>query len=126
MKYNIPNNHKKNLVFIKEQVKKIDENVNMLDYIKEYKPKQLAELSDKTMYYLDKLGEMSRIIFEQRDIVKNMFYKEYKKAPELGKKLFLDYNAKVHEPYDKLKNKCWKILESIEKNILKHEHNENT
>ncbi|MFW6226397.1 MAG: hypothetical protein ACOC3V_05520 [bacterium] len=117
---NIPEDHKEKLNFIKEQITKIYIQLNNYERLEEYNPKELAVLSEKTMYYLDKVGEMSCVLFEQRDKLKKQYFIKYLHSPELGKKLFLDYNAKIHAPYDKLKDKCWKIFEIIDKKIIKN------
>lgn len=120
---NVPDNKEK-IVFIGEQLRKINEKIEKYNHLEEYKPKELGELTDKVIYYQDKLGEMSKVLFDQRDILKQQYYMEYKHSPALGKKLFLEYNAKLHAPYDKLKEKCWKILGLVEKIITKNELNE--
>lgn len=64
---------------------------------------------------LEYVGELSLPAFGIQDEIESRYYRMYKHAPELAKKLFLDHYNEIHKPYNTLKNRCYTLLELMEK-----------
>ena len=74
----------------------------------------------KGLYYL---GYLSGPAFECEDIIEQEYFKVYKHAPELAKKLWWDHYEQVHRPYTLLKNRLFKMIDELnDLYILIHKH----
>ena len=62
---------------------------------------------------LNSLGELSLFLFDFRIALEKIYKEKYIKSPALGKELFLNHYEDTHKPYDKVKEKCWSLLERI-------------
>jgi hypothetical protein len=71
----------------------------------------IVKLSTDLLYMV---GELSMPIFALREEMEEAYSKKYVKSPALGKKLYLEQYENVHKPYDKLKNKAFKIINHFE------------
>lgn len=63
---------------------------------------------------LDAVGELSQPAFDVREKMEEDYNLKYLKSPALGKELFLKHYESLHKPYDKLKNKCFDLLNKID------------
>ena len=68
---------------------------------------------------LDYLGKLSTPAFEIEDELEEMYKMKFLKAPELGKKLWLEHYENIHHPYNLLKNRCYKLLEELDSEYIK-------
>ena len=68
------------------------------------------------------VGGLSIPAFDVGDKIEQEYFNTYKHAPELAKKLWLDHYARIHHPYNLLKNRLFRlyeILDELYKNINK-------
>ncbi len=83
------------------------------------KLQNLTDKSHTSMYeeivrVLDYVGHLSVPAFKIEDELEALYAKQYKHAPNLRKKLWLDHYNYLHHPYTILKNRCYKLLEDLD------------
>jgi hypothetical protein len=76
-----------------------------------YKRKAMVYLADTV---LGVVADMSTSRFEIRDQLEEDYKMKYLKSPELGKTLFFEHYDKIHQPYDKIKNRCFDLLSKFD------------
>ena len=77
--------------------------------------KEIPLVKKKQLIYvvstvLDAVGELSQPTFDLREGMEADYNIKYVKSPALGKQLFL----KHYESFDKIKNKCFDLLNKID------------
>jgi hypothetical protein len=76
---------------------------------------QTERLKQQILKTLNQLGRLSQKIFDLEDDLKSQYEKAYINTPLLGKTLYQKHNSRLHKRYDLYKNRCYKLLEIIEK-----------
>lgn len=79
--------------------------------------KELEALYEKTITLLEYIGELSLPCFNISDALEQNHYNIYKDSPELAKTLWLEKYGELHHPYNILKNRCFNLLDELEKQI---------
>jgi len=73
--------------------------------------KQFVRVYEEIIRVLDYVGRLSMPAFAIEDELEEMYKMRFLRAPELGKKLWFDHYEDIHRPYNKLKNRCFKLLD---------------
>ena len=111
LKFNIPN-HEKELVEAENLLKKVQTKVtNVTVALSEERRKYFLSLTTDILYLI---GEHSQPIFDLREVIEKEYTTKYLKSPALGKKLYLEYYEGLHKPYDRLKNRAFKLIKLID------------
>ena len=104
---------------------RIDELKSRLSIIKT--KKNIDDNTYTTMFehiivVLDYLGNLSLPAFETQNELEEMYKMKFLRSPELGKKLWLDHYGEIHKPYNKLKNRCYRLIDELDAEYeLQHE-----
>ena len=78
-------------------------------------PEKIKErLIEHICVVLDDIGEMSISRFIIRESLELLYLKKYVHQPELGKELYLTHYEALHKPYDRLKRKCYNLMEILD------------
>ena len=64
---------------------------------------------------LDYVGRLSMPAFNIESEIEEMYIKKFHHAPELSKRLWLDHYGNIHKQYNTLKNRCFKLINDIDK-----------
>jgi len=116
--FNIPD-HKEELNKANELIINIKTKFKNVQLIKIFDGKTHLNLYDETILALDYIGRLSEMAFALEDEMEEYYFKTYSNSPQLAKKLFLSHYAKINQPYNLLKNRCFKILDELDKEYYK-------
>lgn len=99
----------------KEMLQRVVNDINWHNSVS----KELSKFKvDNMIYIVDGIlciiADLSMSRFEIRDMLEEAYSKQYVKSPALGKKLFIKEYEELHEPYDKIKNKCFDLLGKLQ------------
>ena len=72
------------------------------------------EFYEEIMRVLDYTGRLSMQIFAINDLLEEQYLKKYKNAPAMAKELWLNHYEQLHQPYNKIKNRCFKLLDRLD------------
>lgn len=86
---------------------------------KDISDKSHDNLYEETCRVLDYVGKLSIPAFAIEDLLEEMYLIKFKNAPQLAKKLWLDHYEHIHHPYSLLKNRCFRLLEELDKEYIK-------
>jgi hypothetical protein len=64
---------------------------------------------------LDYVGRLSTPAFDIQDELERMYTLKFKHSPELAKRLWLEHYETIHHPYNLLKNRCFRMLDDLDK-----------
>ena len=110
IEFEVPN-HEKDLEEADALLKRILAKVTSpIELGKDRKQAMLALTTD--ILYI--IGDLSQAIFDLRTIMEEAYTHKYLKSPALGKKLYLEHYEGLHKPYDRLKNKTFKLIQLID------------
>lgn len=107
-------NHRDELGNANEIIKKLRKKFKLVQGFKEINDGNHDEIYNDLIKILDYVGRLSTPALEIEDELERMYILHYPKSPKLSKKLFNDHYKEIHHPYDKLKNKCFKMLEELD------------
>ena len=114
LKFNIPN-HEKDLYEVETLLNKTSTNLKVLEAkeieLEDEQKEQLLKLVTNLLY---KVGDLSIPIFELREMMENTYFEQYKQSPALGKELYMKHYESIHRPYDKLKNKAFRLIQILD------------
>lgn len=79
---------------------------------------EYVKIRELTINTLELVGELSMPAFDIEQELHDKYILAYKSSPELAKKLWLDHYERIHTKYDTLKNRCFKLVEDIDKSIF--------
>jgi hypothetical protein len=102
-----------------EIIKNLKVKLKQIQITKSIDAKTHTELYEETVRILDYIGRLSMPVFELEDKFNVLYTLHYPKSPQLAKKLCNDHYENVHYPYTILKNRCFKILEDLDKEYRK-------
>lgn len=112
--YDLPD-HTAQLEKVEEIIEKYKKRLKLLQKQKNIDDNVHNEFYEEIIRVLDYLGRLSTPAFDIRDEMQAMYFKFYKNYPELAKKLFFDHYGELHKYYDLYKNRCFKLLEDLDK-----------
>ncbi|MFA5366670.1 MAG: hypothetical protein WC333_02200 [Dehalococcoidia bacterium] len=78
-----------------------------------------GNLYEEIVRVLDYVGGLSRAAFAVQEEVEAVYFRKYKSTPALAKKLWLDHYALIHKPYNRLKNRCFRMLEELDEEHIR-------
>jgi hypothetical protein len=80
--------------------------------------KSHTSLYEETVRILDYVGHLSVPAFKIEEELEAMYVLQFKHAPQLAKKLWLDHYDYLHRPYTLLKNRCFRLLEDLDNEYI--------
>lgn len=116
--FNLPN-HTTELSKAEDVIEKLKNRFKRIQDTKSITEKKHTQLYEETIRVLDYVGRLSVPAFEIEDEMERMYILQYPKQPALAKKLWLDNYDNVHHPYTILKNRCFRLLEELDKEYIK-------
>lgn len=112
--FNLPN-HDNQLSMAEDIIEKLKIRLNIIIKKNEMiSDNDFISIFKEIITVLNYVGRLSMPAFAIEDELAEMYKLNYLHAPELGKKLWLDYYGNVHRPYNLLKNRCFKLLEDLD------------
>lgn len=111
--------HGNELSLAEETIEKLKNRLKIIVLQKSITGKSHEELYEDTMRVLDFVGQLSLPAFALEDEMQEYYTKTYIHAPQLAKKLWLSHYGKLHQPYNLLKNRCFRLLEEIDAEYFK-------
>ena len=116
--FEIPD-HTVELAKADEIIKNLKVKLKQIQITKSIDAKTHTELYEEIVRILDYVGRLSMPMFELEDKFNVLYTLHYPKSPQLAKKLCNDHYENVHYPYTILKNRCFKMLEDLDKEYRK-------
>lgn len=117
----LPPNHEK-LNYATTVIEKFKKRVVYYKSIRAMSEKEYIDLHELIVQVLEYVGELSMPAFDISDELESRYYRMYKHAPELAKKLYLEHYHEIHRPFNTLKNRCFTLLEEMDKNYFNINH----
>lgn len=114
---NLPN-HNIELSKAEGQIIKIKSKIESYQKFKNLTDKSHTSLYEEIVRVLDYVGRLSMPAFNIEDELEVMYIQQFKHAPSLAKKLWLDHYDYIHHPYSLLKNRCYRLLEELDKEYI--------
>jgi len=71
-------------------------------------------LYEEIVRVLDYIGKLSMPAFGYETSLEEMYYLKYRSTPKLAKYLWVKHYAEIHSPYNKYKNRCFKLLKELD------------
>jgi hypothetical protein len=84
---------------------KVSEKINVRQFTK------LNTSIINTLYYV---GGLSEPAFAAEATIESTYFNVHENQPELARKLWQDHYAIVHQPYNKLKNRLYRMLDELD------------
>jgi hypothetical protein len=75
-------------------------------------------LYEEIVRVLDYVGNLSVPVFKIEEELEAMYIMQFKHAPQMAKKLWLDHYDYLHRPYTLLKNRCYRMLEDLDNEYI--------
>jgi len=116
--FNLPN-HSNELSKAEDIIEKIKYNMRIMEIENNITDKEHTKTFEYIIRVLDFVGQLSTPAFGIENELERMYVLRYVHAPELGKKLWLDHYETIHYPYNKLKNRCFKLLDELDEFYFK-------
>jgi hypothetical protein len=114
---NIPN-HIEELKKVDVYLTGLNKKINSLKTNKAINKNVHQEYLDKIVHVLLYVGGLSNPAFSIYETLEDTYTKTYKKSPQLGRKLWLEHYEEIHRPYNHLKNKCYRVIDVLDKVYL--------
>jgi hypothetical protein len=70
---------------------------------------------EETVRILVYVGNLSMYAFDIEDELERMYIKQYTHAPEMAKLQWMQHYEHIHQPYTLMKNRCYRLLEDLDK-----------
>ena len=112
--FKLPNHHNE-LCKAEEVIEKLKNKFKKIERTKTINDKNHDELYNEIIRILDYVGRLSMPAFAIEDDIEQLYTLHYAKFPELAKKLCNDHYENIHHPYTLLKNRCFRMLEDLDK-----------
>jgi hypothetical protein len=96
--------------------------------LKEFRPtivrdnKSYSIFHHKIVQLLEYIGDLSLPAFKISNALEEEYFKRYKHAPEMARKMWTTHYHRVHKPYNVLKNRCFTLLDRLEEEYFRN-HN---
>lgn len=111
--------HGNELSLAEETIEKLKSRLKIIVTEKSITGESHEKIYEDTMRVLDFVGQLSVPAFALEDVLEEHYTKTYLHAPQLAKRLWLDHYGKLHQPYNLLKNRCFRLLEEIDAEYFK-------
>jgi hypothetical protein len=115
--HNLPN-HKYELNKAEEKILKLKRHLNLIKQRNNIDDEIHDKLYEEIVGALDWVGRLSMHIFELRDDLELLYEIAYPKSPRMGYELFDKHYSNLHHPYSILKNRCFALLEDLDKTYI--------
>lgn len=112
-------NHDNELMKAEEAIQKLKNKFIDIQKKENINGKQHDDLYNNIIAVLDYVGKLSIPVFHIEDDLEKMYILQYPKQSALAKKLWLDHYDTLHHPYTILKNRCYRLLEELDKEYIK-------
>jgi len=76
---------------------------------------EFINLYEDIIRVLDYVGNLSKPAYNVQKELEELYKYKYLHAPQLGKTLWLNHYSKIHHPYNLIKNRCFILLEELDK-----------
>jgi hypothetical protein len=84
---------------------------------------EYEKIQDLLVNTLGLLGKLSTPAFNIEDELEDKYVLAYPSSPQLAKTLWLEHYERIHHKYNTLKNRCFKMLDDVEKEIIQIKKN---
>lgn len=111
--------HTKQLTEAENYIESLKKQIALQSRTRMFDNKTYQALYDKITHALYYVGGLSESAFATEDIIEKEYFKVYKHAPELAKKLWQDHYGQIHRPYNVLKNRLFRLYEVLSEAYLK-------
>jgi hypothetical protein len=111
--YNLPN-HNQNLSDCDKHLNAIRVEFSNILNTNTINDDNHEDLFEKTIILLDWLGRMSTHVFDIRDDLEAKYLKAYIHTPKMAMHLFDEHYKNLHQPYSRLKKKCYILIDEID------------
>ena len=116
--FNLPNHHEE-LLKAEEVIKIIQKRFEVIQTQKSINNATHLELFEEIVRVLLCVGKLSEPAFEIENDMEKLYTLQFKHEPCLGKQLWLEHYEELHRPYTVLKNRCFRLLEELDKEYIK-------
>ena len=111
--------HTKQLQDAETYIENLKKQIALQQRARDLSPKMYEALYDKITNGLYYVGGLSKPAFDCEDIIEKEYFKTYKHAPELARKLWQDHYGQIHRPYNVLKNRLFRLYEALSEAYMK-------
>lgn len=115
-----PPNHIDNIKQCKDYIKQIKIDIYQCTINKHCTTNTYKKIEDKLTNILYYVGDLSKWAFEAQDNIKNQYYSNFPKSPELAKQNYLQHYENIHKPYNNLKNSIFRLFDQIDQIYKKY------
>lgn len=113
--FNLPY-HDNELSNAGDKIEKLKNNLDkIVSSVELIKDDEFINFFDDIVMVLDYVGRLSMPVFAIGDNMQEMYKMKFLHAPELAKQLWLDHFENINKPYNLLKNRCFKMMEDLDK-----------
>ena len=115
---NLPD-HSEELYEVEDYINKIKKQIQQCTADNKLDDKTYTALYDKITNALYYVGGLSMPAFDVQEKLEEEYFNTYKHAPELARKLWLDHYARIHRPYNILKNRLFRMYDNLDELYIK-------
>jgi len=112
-------NHQNELSKAEDIIAKLKVKVEVISITNSISADEHLVLYDEIIRVLDYVGRLSMPVFAIEDDMEKAYTLKYKRSPALAKKLCYDHYEDLHRDYNKLKNRCFKLLDDLDESYIK-------
>lgn len=112
--FNLPN-HENELSKAGDVIEKLKTKLSKYKSTRNINDKEFVAFYEEIIRALDYVGRLSMYVFTVEEEMEVMYVKQYIHSPTLAKTLFFDHYDTLHHPYNLLKNRCFKLLDELDK-----------
>lgn len=112
-------NHSDELNKAKEALNKLKLKFRIIQIENNITDKKHEILYEEVVKILDYVGRLSLSAFTLETSLEETYLLKYKKTPELAKQLWLEHYKQIHQPYNILKNRCFRMLDELDEEYQK-------
>lgn len=116
--FNLPD-HGNELSKAEDLIDKLKNRFKLIQTQRCINDKNHEEIFETIMNLLFYVGDLSKCVFDIGDSIEELYFKRYKKTPELAKALWLEHYGRLHRPYNVLKNRCYRLLDELDAEYFK-------
>lgn len=116
--FNLPN-HVEEIAKADNYLKKVKKNFIKIKNSKKIDEILYVTVFDDIIRVLDYVGLLSEPAFAIEEDLETKYITTYSNSPSLAKELWLKHYAKIHHPYDILKNRCHSLIDDLDEEYFK-------
>lgn len=105
--------HQEEFKKLENFISKIKKQLNIISNQKSLTKDKYTDIWNEISRGLFFIGNLSKPVFNLRDSLEEKYKKTYINSPELAKNLFLKHNQNMNKPYDKYKNRLYKLFNEL-------------